>query len=71
MKIAGIIIIVLGLGLLIFTTISYFSSEEIFEIANVQIRASHAYNLSWMPFVGLAVMVIGAYLFLKSKNSSI
>ncbi len=71
MKIAGIIIIILGLGLIVFTTFSYFSSEDIVQIENIQIRATHPYNLSWSPFIGLAVMVIGGYVVLKSKNRSI
>lgn len=71
MKTAGIVILILGLGMLLFTTINYFGSEKIVEIADVQIRASHAWNLSWLPFSGLAVMVIGAYLYLKSSNRSV
>ncbi|MEI6755062.1 MAG: hypothetical protein WCK78_18090 [Paludibacter sp.] len=71
MKIAGIVIIILGLGLIVFTTFSYFSTKYIVQIANVQIRATHPYNLSWLPFIGLAVMVIGGYVMLKSKNRSI
>ena len=71
MKIAGIIIMTLGLGLIIFTTIGYFSSDKIAQIANIEIRATHSHDLSWSPFIGVAVMVIGGYFLLKSKNRSI
>lgn len=68
MKIAGIVIIILGLGLIGFTTFNYFTSQDIVQIANVDIRSTHAYNLSWFPFIGIAVMVIGSFVILKSKK---
>jgi hypothetical protein len=68
MKTAGILIIILGLVLIVFTTISYFSNDKIAQIADIEIRATHAHDLSWSPFFGVAIMVIGGYFLLKSKN---
>ncbi len=68
MKIAGIVIMIIGLGLIVFTTITYFSSDKIAEIASVEIRATQPHNLTWSPFLGIAIMAIGAFVMLKSKK---
>lgn len=68
MRIAGIFIILLGLGLIGFTSFNYFESKDLVQIANVEVRATQAYNLSWLPFIGMAVMVIGAYVIIKTKK---
>ena len=68
MKTAGIIILFLGFGLIVFTTITYFSSDKIAEIASVEIRATQPHNLTWSPFLGIAIMAIGAFVMLKSKK---
>ena len=68
MKIIGILIMLAGLGMTIFTAFSYFTREKVFEIGDVDIYRNQPHSLSWTPFVGLAVMVLGAFIVLQVRK---
>jgi len=64
MKKAGIIILIIGLALTIFTTVTFFTREKIVDIGEIQISANKRHNLNWSPFIGIAVMAVGGVLML-------
>ena len=68
MKILGFIIMLAGLGLTIFTAFSYFTREKVFEIGSVNVYRDQPHSLSWTPFIGLAVMVVGAFIVLQVRR---
>jgi hypothetical protein len=59
MKKVGIIIILLGLVLTIFTAITVFTKEKVVDIGEVKITRNKPHHLKWSPMVGIAVMGIG------------
>jgi hypothetical protein len=59
MKKAGIIIIIIGLALTIFTAITFFTREKVVDIGSLKITANKPHHLSWSPLIGIAVMVVG------------
>jgi hypothetical protein len=59
MKQAGIVIIILGLGLTIFTAFTYFTKEKVVDIGKVEITRDKPHHLNWSPLIGIAVMGIG------------
>ena len=59
MKKIGIILVVIGLGLSIFTAFTFFTKEKVVEIGKVEITRDKPHNLNWSPIVGVAVMAIG------------
>lgn len=59
MKKGGIIIIIIGLLLTIFTAFTYFTREKVVDIGEVHITANKKHNLRWSPLIGIAVMAIG------------
>ncbi len=59
MKKAGIIILIIGLALTIFTTVTFFTREKIVDMGEIQISANKRHNLNWSPFIGIAVMWSG------------
>ena len=59
MKKLGIIILLLGLGLTIFTTVTYFTKEKVVDIGKVEITHNKPHRLNWSPWIGIAVMGIG------------
>jgi len=59
MKKAGIFIIILGLGLTIFTAFTFFTKEKVVDFGEVQITRNKPYHLSWSTLIGIAVMGIG------------
>jgi hypothetical protein len=68
MKISGIIVMVAGFGLTVFSAFSYFTKEKIFEIGSVEISKSQPHYINLSPFIGIAIMVIGAFIALQAKK---
>ena len=69
MKIIGILIMIAGLGLTVFTAISYFSREKVLQVGAVEITRNQPHTLNWSPFIGIAIMVIGAFVVLQARKS--
>jgi hypothetical protein len=59
MKKLGIIMILIGLGLTIFTAFTVFTKEKVVDIGAVEITRDKPHHLNWSPLIGIAVMVIG------------
>ena len=59
MKYTGIAIIIIGLGLTIFTAFSFFTKEKVVDIGKIEISRDKPHHLSWSPLIGVAVMAIG------------
>ena len=68
MKKIGIIIIIIGLGLSVFTAFTFFTREKVVDIGTVQISANKPHHLSWSPVIGLAVMGAGGVILLLSNK---
>jgi hypothetical protein len=60
MKKAGIIIMILGLILTIFTAFTFFTREKVVDIGEVHISRNKPHNLNWSPLIGIAVIGVGA-----------
>jgi LPXTG-motif cell wall-anchored protein len=63
MKTTGVIIFIIGLVLTVFTTFQFFTKEKVADLGVVEITREKPHSISWSPFAGLAVMVVGAGLF--------
>jgi hypothetical protein len=68
MKKAGIVIIVVGLVMTIFTAFTYFTKEKVVDFGKVEITANKRHNLNWSPLVGVAVMGFGGVLLLFASK---
>jgi hypothetical protein len=68
MKIAGIIIILIGLGLTIFTATTFFTEEKVVDIGKIEITRNKPHHLNWSPLIGLAVMGIGGVVLWQSSK---
>jgi LPXTG-motif cell wall-anchored protein len=68
MKTIGIAIVIIGLGMTLFTAITYFTREKVADLGVLEITRNQPHNLSWSPFIGMAVMVVGAFLILRGRK---
>jgi len=66
MKKAGIIILILGLVLTIFTAFTFFTKEKVVDIGKVEITRKKPHNLNWSPLIGVAVMAVGGVVLWRS-----
>lgn len=64
MKPTAIIIFIIGLLLTIFTTVQFFTKEKVADLGIVEITREKPHTLNWSPLIGIAVMALGAGMFL-------
>lgn len=70
MKKAGLIIMVFGLLIILFTGFRYVTTEKIVEIGNLEITADKTNRIDWSQAAGAAVIVIGGIIFFTGKKKS-
>jgi hypothetical protein len=69
MKTAGIILLVLGLVMTLYTGFTYVTKEKVVDLGPVEITADDQHSVQWQPYVGIGTMVIGgAMLFLDRRK---
>ena len=68
MKQLGIIIIVIGLALTIFTAFTYFTKEKVVDLGSVEITRDKPHSMTWSPLIGIAVMGIGGLVLWQSSK---
>ena len=68
MKTLAIVILVIGLGLTIFTTFQFFTKEKVVDLGIVEVTREKPHNISWSPLVGVALMGVGGVLLWKASK---
>jgi hypothetical protein len=68
-KTIGLIILVIGLIMTLYTGFTYVTREKIVDIGNVEISADKDHTATWSPFIGIGIMVIGGAVFVLGKKS--
>jgi hypothetical protein len=69
MKTLGVIILIAGLLLTIFTAGKFFTTEKVVDLGKVEISKQKPHYISWSPLVGIVIMGIGgAVLWSASKK---
>jgi hypothetical protein len=69
MKKVGYVLILAGLLLTIFTTVTFFSRERVAKIGDINITANKKHNLKWSPLIGIAVMAVGGVVIWQSPKN--
>lgn len=57
-----------GLGLTVFTAFSYFTREKVLEVGSIELTRNQPHYMSWSPFIGIAIMVVGAFIILQARK---
>ena len=64
----GLIFIVIGAILLIWTGFTYTKKEKIVDAGPIQISADRQKTVNWPPYVGGVILVAGIVILVTSKN---
>jgi hypothetical protein len=59
MKKIGLVVLVIGLLITLFTGFKYITREKVVDLGEIQISRDKTNRVSWSPLVGVAVMVVG------------
>lgn len=69
MKTTGIIILLVGLGLTLTTSLSFFTKEKVVDIGKLEINRDKPHYLQWSPFLGIGIMVVGGLLIWRGSST--
>ena len=67
-KSLGIVLIVLGVVLFIWTGFTYTKKEKIIDAGPIQVSADREKSVNWPPYAGGVVLIAGIVIFLGSKK---
>ncbi|SDF73378.1 hypothetical protein SAMN05421827_101357 [Pedobacter terrae] len=62
----GIILMVVGIAMLIWTGFSYTKKEKIVDAGPIQISADKEKSVNWPPYVGGIILIAGVFVFIAS-----
>jgi hypothetical protein len=70
MKRTGAIILVIGLMITVFTGFNFITRKKVVDLGALEITQNKNHELTWSPFIGVTVIVIGGavYLFGRTKQ---
>lgn len=71
MKPAGIILIVIGLLMTVYTTVTFFSRDKVAKIGKLEITKEKPHTLIWSPIVGVVIMGVGGIMVWKGQNGDL
>ena len=69
-KTIGIIIIIIGLLMTLYTGFNYVTREKIVDMGDVHMTMDENHTTNWTPFLGIGIMVIGGVVFISGKRNS-
>jgi len=69
-KSVGLILIVLGAILLIWTGFTYTKKEKIVDAGPIQVSADREKTVNWPPYAGGIVLVAGVIILVAGKKNS-
>lgn len=64
----GIIMIIVGAAMLIWTGFSYTKKEKVVDLGPLEITADKKEQVNWPPYVGGGVLVVGLILAVTTNN---
>lgn len=69
-KSIGIVLMVIGIALLVWTGFTYTKKEKVIDVGPIQVTADREKSVNWPPYLGAVVLVSGAVIFFGSKKSN-
>jgi hypothetical protein len=70
-KTAGIIILIVGLVMTLYTGFTYATKEKVVDVGNLEITKDKEHSVNWQPYVGFGIMVVGGVVLLLGRKKPI
>jgi uncharacterized membrane protein len=67
-KSVGLILVILGVILLIWTGFTYTKKEKIIDAGPIQVSADREKSVNWPPYVGGVVLIAGVFILVGSRK---
>jgi uncharacterized membrane protein YidH (DUF202 family) len=69
MRTLGIVIIVVGILMIVFTGINFQTKKKVMDIGSMQINKKENHRVRWPVYTGVAVCIAGIAVLLVNKKS--
>ena len=70
MKKVGIILLLIGLLMTLYTGFTYVTKEKVVDLGELKITKDNEHNIHWQPYFGIGIMVIGGVVLMLDKKKS-
>jgi len=70
MKTAGIIILIIGLLMTLYSGFTYVTKEKVVDLGELEITRDNQHTVNWEPYVGIGTMVIGGVVLILARKKS-
>jgi uncharacterized membrane protein YidH (DUF202 family) len=70
LKTAGIVLLILGLLMTLYTGFNYVTKEKVVDLGELQITKDKEHSVNWQPYLGIGVMVIGGVVLVLGRKKS-
>lgn len=67
-KTLGLILILIGIAMLVWTGFTYTKKEKIIDAGPIQVSADKEKSVNWPPYAGGIILVAGVFVFIASKK---
>jgi hypothetical protein len=68
MKRTGVIILIIGLLITVFTGFSFITRKKVVDLGDLEITQNKDHGITWSPLIGVVVMVVGGGIYLAGTN---
>ena len=68
LKTAGIILLILGLVMTLYTGFTYITKDKVVEVGDLVITKDKEHSVNWQPYLGIGVMIIGGVVLIMSRK---
>lgn len=68
MKTAGIVILIVGLLMTLYSGFTYVTKEKVVDFGPLQITRDKEHDVDWQPYVGIGVMLIGGSILVLGRK---
>lgn len=66
----GIILLVVGIAMLIWSGFTYTKKEKVIDAGPIQVSADKEHTVNWPPYAGGILIIGGIFLFVTDKKKS-
>ena len=71
MKTLGIILMVMGLIMTLYSGFNFVTKEKVVDLGPIEITQDNDHAIAWQPYVGVGAIIIGGLLFVVSRKGSL
>jgi uncharacterized membrane protein YidH (DUF202 family) len=70
MRTLGIVAIIVGILMIVFTSINFQTKKKVLDVGKVEISKTENHRVGWPVYTGIAVCVVGVVVLLVNKRAA-